>query len=110
MKYNHPLELPKSEKLSASTWIGPGTPCPVNGLHGDTHPMTWAADDQMYMSAGDPSWALIDGQPRGVTWQAAFDQPDLYPHMGGVDVEKLTGYGANFGIEQVNTMPGLIGP
>jgi hypothetical protein len=30
--------------------------------------------------------------------------------MGGVDVEKLTGYGADFGIEQVNTMPGLIGP
>ena len=110
MRYNHPLEIPKSEKITAFSWTGQRTPCPVSGIHGDTHPMTWAADDQIYMSAGDPNWALIDGEPRGVTWQEAFDQPELYPHMGGVDVEKLTGYGADFGIEQVNTMPGLIGP
>jgi hypothetical protein len=48
--------------------------------------------------------------PRHVPWQEAFDKPELYPHMGGVDVEKITGYGAEFGIEQINTMPGLIGP
>ena len=95
MRYNHPLEIPKSEKITAFSWTGPRTACPVSGIHGDTHPMTWAADDQIYMSAGDPNWALFDGKPRGVTWQEAFDQPDLYPHMGGVDVEKLTGYGAN---------------
>jgi hypothetical protein len=109
-KFNHPLEIPKSKAIPGFEWIGERTPCPIDGIHGDTHPMTWAADDQIYMSAGDPNWVLVDGKPIGMTWQEAFDLPDVYPHMGGVDVEKLTGYGANFGIEQVNTMPGLIGP
>jgi hypothetical protein len=72
--------------------------------------MTWAADDELYMATGDPNFAYFDGLPRHVSWQEAFDKPDLYPHMGGVDVEKITGYGSDFSIEQVNTMPGLIGP
>lgn len=110
MEYKHPLEISKSTLFTGLRWTGERIPCPIAGIHGDTHPMTWAADDQIYMSAGDPNWALIDGQPRGVTWAEAFEQPGIYPHMGGVDIEKLTGYGANFGIEQVNTMPGLMGP
>ncbi len=109
MIYNHPHEIPKSECLSFS-WTGERTPCPVDGIHGDTHPMTWAADDQIYMAAGDPNWVLENGKPRGMTWQEAFERPEIYPHMGGVDVEKLTGHGADFGIQQVNTMPGLMGP
>ncbi len=108
--YRHPLEIPESKVIVSFRWTGARVPCPVSGIHGDTHPQTWAADDQIYLSAGDPNWAMIDGKPRGVTWQEAWELPDLYPHMGGVDVEKLTGYGAGFGIEQVNTMPGLMGP
>ena len=110
MNYTHPLEIPRSKALSGLRWTAERSPCPVDGIHGDTHPMTWAADGETYMSAGDPNWVLVDGKPRGMTWREAFDLPEVYPHMGGVDVEKLTGYGAAFGIEQVNTMPGLIGP
>jgi hypothetical protein len=110
MYYKHPLEIPKSRVITGFEWTGDRTACPIDGIHGDTHPMSWGADGEIYMSAGDPNWVLIDGKPRGMTWQEAFDQPEFYPHMGGVDVEKLTGYGADFGIEQINTMPGLMGP
>jgi hypothetical protein len=109
MNYSHPLEIPRSKILNGLRWIGERTAGP-QGIHNDTHPMTWAADDEIYMSAGDPNYAFFNGVPRHVPWQEAFDKPELYPHMGGVDVEKITGYGAEFGIEQINTMPGLIGP
>lgn len=108
--FNHPLDIPRSDVFSGLEWCGPRSACPVEGIHGDTYPMTWAANDEVYMSAGDPNWALIDGKPQGVTWAEAFELPDLYPHIGGVDVEKLIGHGKDFGIEQINTMPGLMGP
>jgi hypothetical protein len=110
MNYKHPHEIPKSTEITGLEWTADRTPCPVQGIHGDTHPMAWSDDGEIYMSAGDPNWVLDDGRPRGMTWKEAFDLPEVYPHMGGVDVEKLTGYGAGFGIEQVNTMPGLMGP
>lgn len=108
--YRHPLEIPASGAIRGFKWTGPRIPCPQPGIHGDTHPMTWAADSEIYMSAGDPNFAYFDGLPRHVPWPEAFEKPDLYPHMGGLDVEKLTGYGASFRIEQINTMPGLMGP
>jgi hypothetical protein len=110
MKYKHPLEIPKSTVITGLEWTADRTPCPMQGIHGDTHPMAWSDDGEIYMSAGDPNWVLEDGKPRGMTWKEAFDLPEVYPHMGGVDLEMLTGYGAGFGIEQVNTMPGLMGP
>src|SRR3990172_4820366 len=110
MNYKHPFEIPKSKILSGLRWTGIRRPITQDGIHNDTHPMTWAADNEMYMATGVPNFAYFNGAPRHVPWQEAFDKPDLYPHMGGVDVEKITGYGAEFGIEQINTMPGLIGP
>jgi hypothetical protein len=110
MNYTHPLELPKSKILTGLRWTGDRSAIPQDGIHNDTHPMTWAADDEMYMATGDPNFAYFDGAPRHVSWQEAFEKPDLYPHMGGVDIEMITGSGADFGIEQINTMPGLIGP
>ena len=108
MHFKHPLEIPKSSKISFE-WTSQRTACSVKGIHGDTHPMTWAVDDQMYMSAGDPNFAYLDGQFRHVPWSEANDNQELYQRIGGVDVERLTGYGENFGVEQINTMPGLIG-
>ena len=110
MEYGHPLEIPKSRVFAGFKWLGERRGCPIPGIHGDTHPMSWAADNEMYMSSGDPNWAFFDGKPRHVPWDEAIAEPGLYPHTGGVDVEKLTGFGANFGVELINTMPGLMGP
>lgn len=108
--YNHPLQIPRSSLITGLEWTSPRTSCPMPGMHGDTHPMAWADDDEIYMSAGDPNWAVIDGVRRSVLWNESVPKPEIYPHVGGLDVEKLTGYGAEFGVEQVNTMPGFMGP
>jgi hypothetical protein len=110
MYYKHPLEIPKSTKITNFEWTGERKPCPVPGIHNDTHPMTWAADGEIYLSAGDPNFIFENGKYRHMPWKEAFEKPDIYPHMGGLDVEKLTGIGYEFGIEPVNTMPGLMGP
>jgi len=54
--YNHPLEIPASPLVPGLRWTGERVACPVDGIHGDTHPMTWAADGEIYLSAGDPNW------------------------------------------------------
>lgn len=50
---------------------------------GDTFPMTWADDGEIYTSAGDPHWG-IKGH--------------------GLDVEKISGYPPNYLITKVNNM------
>lgn len=110
MEYKHPLEIPRSTVITGLEWMADRQACPIPGIHNDTHPMTWAADDGIYLSAGDPNYIFENGRYRHMPWQEAFQRPDIYPHMGGLDIEKLTGYGFDFGVERVNTMPGLIGP
>lgn len=110
MKYSHPLEIPKSPFIAGFEWTAKRQACPNTGIHNDTHPMTWASDDETYLSAGDPNYIYENGRHRHISWDEANERPDVYPHMGGLDVERLTGYGFDFGVEQVNTMPGLLGP
>ena len=52
-------------------------------IHGDTFPMTWAGDDEIYTSTGDPSWG-------GKNY--------------GLDVEKFTGMPPNYTITRINPM------
>lgn len=51
---------------------------------GDTFPMTWADDDEIYASAGDPSWG---------------------GKVAGLDVEKFSGTPPHYVIARVNPMP-----
>jgi hypothetical protein len=57
-------------------------------VKGDTFPMTWAADGEIYASAGDPAWG---------------------PSRWGLDVEKLSGVPPGYTISQVNPMVDYIG-
>lgn len=50
---------------------------------GDTYPMTWADDDEIYTSSGDPNW--------GEKWD-------------GLDVEKFSGQPPHYSITRVNAM------
>ena len=52
-------------------------------IHGDTFPMTWADDDEIYASAGDPGWG---GKNEGL------------------DVEKFSGMPPHYTITRVNPM------
>ncbi len=110
IRYAHPLELPRSDSIVRFAWTGERRRCPMEGVHNDTHPMTWAADDEIYFSSGDPNYIMEAGRCRHVPWAEAIEKPDLYPLMGGLDVEKLVGHGYDCGIERINTMPGFMGP
>jgi hypothetical protein len=52
-------------------------------IHGDTFPMTWADDDEIYTSAGDPGWG---GKNEGL------------------DVERFSGMPPHYTITRVNPM------
>jgi hypothetical protein len=52
-------------------------------LHGDTYPMTWADDDQIYASAGDPNWGGKED---------------------GLDVDRFSGTPPQYTITRVNPM------
>ena len=77
----------KSTHVLGLEWLGEEIPygCSVNGeqVKGDTFPMTWADDGEIYTSAGDPAW----GASR---W--------------GLDVERFSGFPPDYAITQVNPM------
>lgn len=70
--------------------VAPVDPASAHGVpaygvrFGDTFPMTWADDDEIYASAGDPNW--------GAKWD-------------GLDVEKFSGMPPHYTITRVNSMP-----
>ena len=53
MKYVHPTQIPLSKTLFFD-WIGQRIPLPDRNAGGDTHPQTWADDDEIYVGTGDP--------------------------------------------------------
>lgn len=57
-------------------------------IHGDTFPMTWADDGEIYASAGDPGWGGKND---------------------GLDVEKFSGMPPHYTITRVNRMPDYMG-
>ncbi|SPE31215.1 exported hypothetical protein [Candidatus Sulfotelmatomonas gaucii] len=70
--------------------VAPVDPASAHGVpaygvrFGDTFPMTWADDDEIYASAGDPNW--------GAKWD-------------GLDVERFSGIPPHYTITRVNAMP-----
>jgi len=52
-------------------------------IHGDTYPMTWAGDGEIYTSSGDPHWG---------------------GKLDGLDVEKISGVPPGYVITRVNPM------
>ena len=77
------LNLPPSPVIRGFEWTGPMVPYPETDKRGDTFPVTWAADDRIYTSAGDPVW----------------------PDKGsGLDFECLDGPATNYQISRSNRM------
>ena len=98
------LQVQKSNVIVGFEWIedqfeypapGPGEDASLLGpiapwygkvgyqIHGDTFPMTWADDGEIYASAGDPSWGGKDD---------------------GLDIEKYSGSPPHYTITRVNPM------
>ena len=80
--------LPPSPVISGFEWTGPRVGYGDAAVKGDTFPMTWADDGEIYTSAGDPLW--------GET-------------TSGLDVEKFVGDPPDYRIEKVNPMNDYLG-
>jgi len=105
MKYNHPTEMPVSKTLYFD-WIGKRIPLAEKKQGGDTHPQTWADDDEIYVGTGDPGWALTDGK----LVHGFYPESDhRYGTTIGQVFEKLTGEPESLGLERVHDMPDYTG-
>lgn len=109
MKYLHPTQIPRSKTITGLEWIGPLTPCLSVNHKGDSFPVTWADDDQLYSGAGDPNWLMIDGV---ATINRVFTKEQIdegYSCFTGLTVERFIGAGNSFEMERINDMTGYIG-
>ncbi len=79
--------VPRSEVVVGWQWLAEEIPYAgvIEGeaVRGDTYPLTWAADGEIYTSAGDPNWGASK-------W--------------GLDVERIVGFPPDYRIDQVNPM------
>ena len=80
--------FPKSTVIKGLKWVSDRVPYGEKDIKGDTYPMTWADDDEIYTSSGDPLW--------GET-------------VNGLDVEKFTGGPEDYKITKYNHMNEYLG-
>lgn len=78
------VEGSRSQVVTGFEWLGEQIPYREAGKRGDTFPLTWAADDAIYTSAGDPVW------------------PDK--NKSGLDFERIRGNPPDFHIDRINAM------
>jgi len=79
---------PKSGFIKGFEWCGDRLPYPEADVKGDTFPLTWAEDGEIYTSAGDPNWG---------------------ESHSGLDVEKFSGGPTDYKITKVNHMNDYLG-
>jgi len=80
--------IPQSAYIKSFRWEAERVPYPEPDIKGDTFPMTWADDGEIYASAGDPLWGA---------------KPD------GLDVEKFSGGPLDYKITKFNDMTDYLG-
>src|SRR3990172_1240696 len=82
------FRIPPSDRIKGFEWRGERIPYPEKEIKGDTYPLTWANDDEIYASAGDPNWGASGS---------------------GLDVEKFSGEPEDYKITKVHPMNDYLG-
>jgi hypothetical protein len=82
------FSIAKSPLIKGIEWCSERIPYPEADIKGDTYPMTWADDGEIYAAAGDPMW----GETKD-----------------GLDAEKFTGGPTDYKITKVNPMNDYLG-
>ena len=77
------LKMARSAAIAGLEWTGDRLSYPDADVKGDTFPMTWGDDDEIYTSAGDPLW----GESKD-----------------GLDVERFSGGPTDYKIIKINPM------
>jgi hypothetical protein len=76
--------------INGLEWLSERIPYPEPSVTGDTFPMTWADDGEIYTSAGDPMWGECT-------------------HDHGMDVEKIVGCPPHYQIMRPHLLPDMMG-
>ncbi len=82
------FNIPASSLILGLEWLGERLPYPEEEVKGDTYPLTWAEDGEIYTSAGDPNWGETNS---------------------GLDVEKFSGGPTDYKISKVQAMNDYLG-
>jgi len=82
------VEIPESSVIKGFEFIGDRIGYGEFDVQGDTYPVTWADDDEIYTAAGDPLWG---------------------ESISGLDVEKFTGGPEDYKITKLNHMNEYLG-
>jgi len=114
MQYNHPVKIPMSKDL-AFEWIGERIVPVDENMKGDTYPLTWADDDNIYVGTGDPCWMMRGGKPYRNNPELGGwgESEETWQKMSGQVFEKFTGhpeFSGSFSVERGHDMPGYTGP
>lgn len=82
------FSISRSDYIKGIEWLGERIAYPEPEIKGDTFPLTWADDGELYASAGDPLW--------GET-------------IDGLDVQKFSGRPPDYRITKLNHMNDYVG-
>jgi hypothetical protein len=82
------IAIPRSNFIKKLVWLSERLPYREEQIKGDTFPMTWADDGEIYTSAGDPWWGESNS---------------------GLDIEKFSGGPEDYTINKVNHMNDYLG-
>ncbi|MCL2361085.1 MAG: hypothetical protein FWC73_04625 [Defluviitaleaceae bacterium] len=80
--------IKKSTVIKGFKWVGERIGYPEHEIMGDTYPMTWADDDNIYTSSGDPFWG---------------------ESISGLDIEYFTGGPEDYKIFKASHMNDYLG-
>ena len=108
MKYVHPALIPLSKDIFFD-WKGERFTLSDPRVAGDTHPQTWADDDNIYVGTGDPNWFCKDGKSVHWTDNPYHGDESAQNAMYGQAFERITGGADDAALERVHDMPGYIG-
>jgi hypothetical protein len=81
----------KKTVIKGLVWLSERRSYPETAVTGDTYPMTWADDNNIYTSSGDPMWGRNAHQDTGM------------------DVEMITGDPENYRISRPNLLSDFLG-
>jgi len=108
------FSIPQSGLIRGFEWCGERIPYPEPHIKGDTFPMTWASDGEIYASAGDPGWEMTPDGPGDerlapVSYAPYPGSPGWGESFTGLDVEKFSGGPTDYRIEKIHHMNDYVG-
>jgi len=119
MRYMHPTQIPRSKTIRSVDWLSDLIRIKDPKALGDTHPMTWAADDEIYVGTGDPGYCeLENGERKLLPYKDVHpltsdldneDNWNTYGKGSGTCVERFSGDPEDMQLKRINDLVGITG-